>query len=180
MNPIYIVFYAALILSSGIIFFQDFKERQVSLWVLLLFGASTITSVIYFRDLETLLYNGLGTLLYGGFIWLMLKLYLFLKFKKNKAIIDHQLGMADVLVIFFIGFTFNAVGMILFFCFGFVFSLLAFVVYTVFKKNANSQSIPLAGLLVFFYVLSIIILNLIFLNSLFDCSFVIRYIDVVF
>ena len=172
MNPIYIAFYAVLILSSGIIFFQDFKERQVSLWVLLLFGALTITSVVYFRDLQTLLYNSLGTLMYGGFIWLMLKLYLCLKFKKNKAIIDQQLGMADVLVIFFIGMTFNTIGMIFFFCFGFVFSLLAFLIYSALKKDADTQSIPLAGLLVFFYVISIIILNLISLNPMMDCSFI--------
>jgi hypothetical protein len=172
MNPIYIAFFAVLILSSGIIFFQDFKERQVSLWVLVLFGALTITSVVYYRDMETLFYNGLGTLLYGGFIWLMLKLYLYLKFKKNKAIIDNQLGMADVLVIFFIGLSFNTIGMIFFFCFGFVFSLLAFLMYSALKKDTDTQSIPLAGLLVFFYVISIIILNLISLNPMVDCSFI--------
>lgn len=172
MNPIYIVFLAVLIVSSVIILFQDFKERQVSLWVLLLFGASTVTSVIYFRDMETLFYNGLGTLLYGAFIWLMLKLYMYLKFKKNKAIIDHQLGMADVLVIFFIGLTFNTIGMIFFFCFGFVFSLLIFLIYSALKKDTDNQSIPLAGLLVFLYVISIIILNLVSLNPLIDCSFI--------
>jgi hypothetical protein len=172
MNPVHLLFFAALIISSGIILFQDFKERQVSLWVLLLFGISTMSSVVYYRDAETLLYNGVGVLLYGGFIWLMLKLYLFLKFKKNKAIIDHQLGMADVLVIFFIGITFNTIGMIFFFCFGFVFSLLTFFIYSALKKDTDTQSIPLAGLLVFFYGISIIILNLISLNPMMDCSFI--------
>jgi hypothetical protein len=172
MNPSSLLFFAVLIISSGIILFQDFKERQVSLWVLLLFGVSTLSSVIYFRDVETLLYNGIGVLLYGGFIWLMLKLYLFLKFKKNKAIIDHQLGMADVLVIFFIGLTFNTIGMIFFFCFGFVLSLITFLVYSTLKKDTDTQSIPLAGLLVFFYVISIIILNLVSLNPMMDCSFI--------
>lgn len=172
MNPVHLLFFVVLILSSVIILFQDFKERQVSLWLLLLFGALTISSVIYFRDAEALLYNGVGTLLYGSFIWLMLKLYMFLKFKKNKAIIDHQLGMADVLVIFFIGITFNTIGMIFFFCFGFVLSLMTFFVYSVLKKDSNTQSIPLAGLLVFFYVISIIILNLVSLNLMMDCSFI--------
>jgi hypothetical protein len=172
MNPINIVFFAVLMISSVVITFQDFKERQVSLWVLLLFGVLTIVSVLYYRDLETLMYNGIGVLLYSCFIWLMLKLYLYLKFKQNKPIINHQLGLADVLVVLSIGLTFNTVGMILFFCFGFVFSLLAFVVYTAFKKNIDSKNIPLAGLLVFFYVISIIILNLVSLNLIIDCSFV--------
>lgn len=172
MNPINIVFFAVLMISSVIIIFQDFKERQVSLWVLLLFGMLTTVSVLYYRDAETLMYNGVGVLLYSCFIWLMLKLYLYLKFKQNKPIINHQLGLADVLVVLSIGLTFNTVGMILFFCFGFVFSLLAFVVYTALKKNIDSKNIPLAGLLVFFYVISIIILNLVSLNLIIDCSFV--------
>lgn len=172
MNLIHLVFFAGLILSSGIILFQDFKERQVSLWVLLLFGAVCIGSVLYFRDIETLQHNAIGVMLYGGFVWLVLKLYLYLKFKKHTFIINEELGMADVLVFLFIGLTFNTVGMILFFCFGFVFSLLAFMAYSALKKNTHSPSIPLAGLLVFFYVISIIILNLISLNLLMDCSFV--------
>lgn len=172
MNPISISFFAVLLLSSGVILYQDFKERQVSLWVILVFGANAIGSVIYFRDLDTLLYNGLSTILYVGFIWLMLKLYLFLKFKKNKAILNNQLGMADVLVILFIGFSFNIVGLIFFFCYAFVFSLFSFIIYSLVKKNTDSQSIPLAGLLVFFYIIAIIILNLIPFNQLVDCSFV--------
>ena len=173
MNVVSIVFLTVLLISSGIILFQDFKERQVSLWILLLFGVLTISSVVYFRDFETLFYNGVGVLLYGGFIWVMLKLYLFLKFKKNKTILDQQLGLADVFVIFFIGLTFNTIGMIFFFCFGFILSLLTFLIYSVFKKESDTQSIPLAGLLVFFYVISIIILNLVSLNPMVDCCFII-------
>ena len=173
MNVVSIVFLTVLLISSGIILFQDFKERQVSLWILLLFGVLTISSVVYFRDFETLFYNGVGVLLYGGFIWVMLKLYLFLKFKKNKVILNQQLGLADVFVIFFIGLTFNTIGMIFFFCFGFILSLLTFLIYSVFKKESDTQSIPLAGLLVFFYVISIIILNLVTLNPMVDCCFII-------
>ena len=72
MNVVSIVFLTVLLISSGIILFQDFKERQVSLWILLLFGVLTISSVLYFRDVETLFYNGVWVLLYGGFVWLML------------------------------------------------------------------------------------------------------------
>lgn len=171
MNPVFMISAAVLVLSSAIILYQDFRDREVSLWVLMLFGFNSIFSVYYFRDLETLLYNCLGVAVYAGFIWLMLKLYLFLKFKKNKAVINYQLGMADVLVILAIGLTFNTVGMIFFFCFGFIGSLIGFLVYCVLKKDTDSQSIPLAGLLVFFYVLSIIILNLVSLNLMIDCSF---------
>lgn len=172
MNPISIALFTVLILSSVIILYQDFKERLVSLWVILVFGGNVIASVIYFRDLKIILYNGLSIVLYASFIWLTLKLYLYLKFKKNKVIINQQLGSADVLVILFIGLTFNIVGMIFFFSFAFVLSLVSFILFSLIKKNSDSQNIPLAGLLVFFYIVVIIILNLIQFNPLIDCSFV--------
>jgi hypothetical protein len=173
MNLIHLAFYSGLSLSSMAIFYQDFKDRLVSVWVIILFGCIAIGSVIYFRDLTTLLYNTIGTLIYGSFIWLSLKLYLYLKFKKNKVIINQQLGLADVLIFVLIGLTFNLPGMILFFCFGFIFSLISFVTYSFVNKNTDSQSIPLAGLLVLCFVIAIIVLNLVDLKQYIDCSFVI-------
>ncbi len=172
MDLLSIVLFTLLLVCSIIILYQDFKERQVSLWVLLVFGLVAISSVLYYRDKEALFYSGIGIFLYGSLIWLILKLYLFLKFKRNKRILDEQLGLADVLVIFFIGLTFNTVSMIFFFSFGFVFSLISFLIYSILKRNNDGQSIPLAGLLVIFYVISIIVLNLIPFNPLIDCSFI--------
>lgn len=162
--------FAVLVLSSAAICYADLKERLVALWLLLVFGINTIASVILFKSPETLMYNVIGTALYMGFTWLVLKGYLYIKHKKNTVILDEQLGKADVLIIFFIGLTFNFPGMILFFCFGFVCSLLVFMVIP-FKNAENVKTIPLAGLLVFFYIAAIIFLNLVPLN-LMECSFV--------
>lgn len=161
-----------LIFSSVIILYQDFSKRLVSLWVIVLFAITTIASVLYNRDLMTLLYNTLATCLYLGFIWLMLKLYLYLKFKKNKPLLNEQLGLADVLVILCIGLTFNVIGLIFFFCLAFIGSLLCFFVYTLLKKNDKEETIPLAGLLVFFYLAAIITLNYFDYPFVVDCSFV--------
>lgn len=166
------VLLASLILSSSLILFQDFKQRLVSLWVLLLFGLTCIISVLLNRGIETLLYNILFTCIYIGLIWLILKLYLYFKFKTNKPILNEQLGLADVLTILFIGLTFNAVGLVFFFCFGFIFSLLCFMLYVLGSKHKKNEHIPLAGLLVVFYVLTIFILYLIEVNNYVDCSFI--------
>lgn len=170
MHSLFYVCSGILVLSSALILYYDWKERQIALWILLLFGADAIASVLLFQGLGTLLYNLLGTLLYLGFIWLMLKAYLFVKHKKNTVILDEQLGKADVLVILFIGLTFNLPGMILFFCLGFVSSLLIFTAFQ-FIKSDGPKTIPLAGLLVFFYLAALIILNLTPLE-LIACSFV--------
>lgn len=170
MALLFYVCSTVLALSSALILYYDWKERQIALWILLLFGADAIASVILFRGVQTLLFNLLGTLIYLGFIWLMLKAYLFVKHNKNTVILDEQLGKADVLVILFIGLTFNLPGMILFFCLGFVSSLLIFIAFQFIKSDAP-KTIPLAGLLVFFYLVVLIILNLIPLDFI-GCSFV--------
>lgn len=166
------VLLVSLILSSSIILVQDFKERLVSLWVLLLFGLTCMSSVLLNRGLETLLYNILFTIIYIGLIWLILKLYLYLKFRKNKRILNEQLGLADVLTILFIGLTFNAVGLVFFFCLGFIFSLSSFLIYVLVFKHKKNEQIPLAGLLVVFYMLTIFILYLNEANNYVDCSFI--------
>lgn len=166
------LFLAILSITSFIILVQDFKDRFVSLWVIIVFGLLAISSVIYFRDAVTLGYNLISTFLYFGFIWLILKLYLYLKFSKNKKILNEQIGSADIFIFFFIGITFNTIGLIYFFSLAFVFSLIFFFLYTLIKKSNNEETIPLAGLLVFFYLSAILFLNLSENNFLIDCSFV--------
>jgi len=163
---------AALAFTCCVILFQDFKQRQVSLWLLILFGVICIASVIYLRDLKTLLYNVLFAIVYIGFIWLILKLYLFLKFKKNTPVMNELLGPADIIVMMCLGFTFNLPGLIYFFCFGFVVSLVFHLLYSSFGKNTTHKTVPLAGYLVICYLLSIIILYLVGENYYVDCSFV--------
>lgn len=164
--------FGLLILSSVIILYQDFSRRLVSLWVIILFAITTITSVVYFRDVQTLLHNGVASVIYLGFIWLMLKLYLYLKFNKNKPLLNESIGLADILIIFLIGISFNAFGLVLFFGVAFILSLLLFLIYTLLKKNDKEQSIPLAGLLVFLYLSAIILLNHLDDKYLIECSFV--------
>lgn len=172
MNSVFTIFFVLLILSSGVICIQDFKERFVSLWILLVFGLLAVSSVLYYKNVNTLLINLLGTIIYGSFIWLVLKLYMLLKFKRNRTILNSQLGMADVLIFLFIGLTLNTIGMILFFCFGFLFSLFGFIMYSTLNKNIKKSAIPLAGLLVLFYVITIIVFNFFTINTAIDCSFI--------
>lgn len=161
-----------LAVAMGIIVFQDFRYRLVSLWVLLFFGIVCLSSVLIFRGPKALLYNGVSCALYFLFTWLMLKLYLYLKYRKNRPVLNELLGPADVLVMLFMGFTFNAVGLILFFCSGFIFSLVTYFIYVALHKNKANEHIPLAGLLALFYGLTIILLYLVKANFYVDCSFV--------
>lgn len=166
------VLLAGLALATIVILLQDFKHRLVSLWILLVFGAICVISVLLFRDLETLLYNSIVCLLYFGFTWLGLKLYLYFKYRQNRPIINELLGAADVLLMLFMGITFNPAGLVFFFCFGFIFSLVFYFIYLSVSKKQGNKSIPLAGLLAIFYGLTIIMLYLVKANYYVDCSFV--------
>ena len=163
--------FIALLIISVIVTYQDFKERLVSFWILILLGTLCLASVLINRDTETTLINTASISLYLLFLWGVLKLYLYLKHKKWIALINEQLGMADVLVMLFIGLTFNPIGQILFFCTAFLFSLIAFLLYGLVVKSSTQNTIPLAGLLVFYY-LAIITLLSINPISIIDCSFI--------
>lgn len=173
MNLLFYLFSALFFISSIIICYQDFKIRLVSLWVLIILVISCFCSVVFFRDYTTLIYNLIGAIIYFSFIWLVLKFYLFLKYKKFKIIMNQFLGMADVIVMLSLGCTFNTIGLIFFFCFGFTVALISFFIYVLFKKGIHETNVPLAGLLVISYILYVIILNFIQPNYLIDCSFLI-------
>lgn len=162
-----------LVLVSGIIVYQDFKDRLISLWVLLIFGSICISSVLVFRDAGTFIQNAISVSIYLGLIFLVLELYRRFIRREAKSFIKNQIGIADVLIIFFIGITFSVFGIVFFFCLGFIFSLLSFLIFSLFKKGNKITAVPLAGLLVLFYLTSIFALNLVDTNYLVDCSFII-------
>ncbi len=166
-----ILFLVGLGIASTFIAYQDFRERLVSLWSLILFGCICLVSVFFYRDSITVLKQSVFSISYLAFIWLSLKLYLFLKYKRNQTILNELLGAADVFVILAIGITFNLPGLILFFCVSFILSALGYCAYMLFKKE-NTKTIPLAGLLMICYVSSIVMLNIVDLSFLIDCSFV--------
>lgn len=165
------ILFISVLITSGVIAFQDFKSRLVSLHILILFASFTVLSVLINRDKLTLFYNAVFALMYLFVLWIGIKAYYFFKYKTHIIIVNHLLGLADIIVIFFIALTFNVIGVILFFCSGFVICLILFLLYnSLFKRK--TQSIPLAGFLVIYFIISIIILNLVDTYSLIDNSFV--------
>lgn len=167
-----IIFFCLLIVCCVVIAYQDFKTRSVSLWVLILFVAVCAASVVYFRDAVTLIYNVIGITAYFGLIWLGLKLYLYVKHKRNVKLLNEQFGAGDIWVILGLGATFNLIGNILFFCAAFTITLLIALIYSQVKnKSPQTMPVPLAGILVFLYLSAIAILILTGPVLMIDCSF---------
>jgi hypothetical protein len=140
------LFFAVLVITTFLIAWQDFKERLVSLWVLLLYLLNNALQVFFRKGSQSLLENTIGTLCYFGICFLVLFVYYYLKEKRVPKIIDAKIGMADVLVLAAIGVSLPVIVLIPFFTIAFIISALAAMMVL-----KDKQAVPLAGMLVILY-----------------------------
>lgn len=155
-----------LLITSIVIIIQDFKERKISLIAILLFGALCFTITYLYQGFDILKENSLNSFLYILLLWLSLTAIISIKNRKLTQIIDNQIGLGDVFLLFFIGITFDALSMVVFFSASFIFSLALSLILI---KNNNNSS-PLAAFLLIFYILVIFIFNFSDLLFFIDCS----------
>ncbi len=141
--PLKLLFFSVFLLLSIIICYQDFKQRLVSLWVLLLYSFTCLTSVYVLQGPYALLANTLSSLLYFGLLFGVLLLYYFFKEKKFSNPIDSKIGLADVILFIAIGITLNMLQLVPFFSGVFIIS----AVLGLFWFNKREQTVPLAGIL---------------------------------
>lgn len=173
MSILQSILFCGLMITSLTIAYQDFKERMVSTWLLGVYGLICTSNVLVNRDASTLIENMISVFLYLLFMGGALTLYFFIKEKRFVNILKEQLGLADVLILLFVGMTFNIEGQILFFCSGFIIALLAYVLWIAISSQKKHHTIPLAGILVFYYLAFIMLLHFIDITII-DCSFI-RY-----
>ncbi len=131
------------LICSFVIFKQDFKERLISLWVIVLFFVVSITSVYFTQGMYVLLSNAILTLIYFSFCAVVLLLYYFVKEKKLINPLDGKIGLADIFMFLAIGITQDFITLILFFSVSFVISAICGLFLQ--KKH---KTVPLAGILV--------------------------------
>jgi hypothetical protein len=144
MNPILITILSITVLAG--IAFQDFRLRAIH-WgwlplLALLFAWQTVTA----NSWDILWQGTLLNISFVGLQWLVITLYFSLKEGRFVNIIDHYLGLGDLL--FFVALTvaFSPFNFIVFFIVGLLFSLLTYGTYMRIKPSAD-QHIPLAGLM---------------------------------
>jgi len=135
------------IFTGSVIAFQDFKERLISLWLLIVYSGICVLWIQKQSGWYGLLSNLLTTLLYFSFYILVIKLFYYLKEKKPTAIIDEKIGKADIILFFAIGLTMNIVELIVFSTMAF--SLAAVLSLLIFR---NTKTIPLGGILVLLHM----------------------------
>jgi len=133
-----------------IIVVQDFKERLISLWLIIIYFLSCCVYVWYFQGIASLLSNALSVSLYMAFSYLVLKLYYFFKEGRFNRVMDKKIGWADALLFFSVGLTFDVVTLIVFSAALFVLSALLSLLLKSFRYY-----MPFGGVLVLFHNLLI-------------------------
>lgn len=137
-----------LIATFLYIFFQDFKDREVY-WFLFPF-VGLFTGILHFNEvlkevfLLTLIYNILCVL----FIFILTLLYIKLKLKEK---FSHVFGYGDLLFFIAITFSFSTFSFIVLFVMSLIFSL---SLHLVLKSKSSHSSVPLAGYMSLFFLLT--------------------------
>jgi hypothetical protein len=142
-----IIFNTLFFLSSLFIAYQDFKDRLVSLWLLLIYLLNLSFFVYVQNGSSVLLENTLTTLLYLGICFAIIFIFYFAREKKIPSILDSKVGKADLIVLFAIGISLPLVLLIVFFALAFSLSALLALFFLKDKK-----SVPLAGILALIYI----------------------------
>ena len=134
-----------LTLSFWTIVYQDFRERNVYLWVLLI--AMFLIGFLHYQ--HSLLFPFLvNTSLNIGIICIIVAiLYLYATFKLKQPL-KNTFGFGDLLFFIAIAVGFPTITFVVLFSFSLFFSLLLFLVL---KKKLKHQTVPLAGLQALFF-----------------------------
>jgi len=144
-----------LMLLGAFIAYQDFKTRLISLWLIIAFGIVNIGQYLVTHSGFQLLENSIFCLCYFLFSYGVILLFYYVKNKKFEKIIDVKIGWGDLLIFLLIGFCIEPIHLIYFFTAGFIFSALFYILFL-----RKKQNVPLAGLLVIFYLVYIVYTNI--------------------
>ncbi len=134
-----------LILCLLSIVYQDFKERYVYLWLLVLTGV--LMAYFHFVNSTTATFLNSTILNLSTVLLIIFNLYLYSKFKLKKSL-SEALGIGDILFFCVLAIGFSTVNFLVLFTFSSIFSLIIFITL---KSKLKQQTVPLAGLQSLFF-----------------------------
>lgn len=134
-----------LIITFGIIFFQDIKDRMVY-WFLFPLVGLCVGILFFLKTLPELFYT--SVLLNLVFVSMLLGIvFLYTKFKL-KTTFSHAIGLGDVLFLFTLVFACASVSFMILLPAALIFSL---TLHLFLSKNKKNVTIPLAGYMSLFF-----------------------------
>jgi hypothetical protein len=149
-TKIMLVIKLLLIVLLLTIAYQDIKERLVY-WFLFPLLGMTVGVLFYTKTLpELFLVSTLLNLIVVCLFYLVIVLHSFFILKKS---FRQVIGMGDLLMFFFLIFTFSSVSFLITFISAIFFS---YILHLLLKKNLKNKTVPLAGYMSVFYAFTYI------------------------
>ncbi|WP_040278300.1 hypothetical protein [Psychroserpens damuponensis] len=150
-----------LIITLGLIFIQDYKERRVFWFLFPIVGLCS--GFLFYNDTlpELFITSIILNLAFVTLLLLVIILYSKLVLKVN---ISEAFGLGDALLFIGLIFSFSTISFLIIFVFALVFSLIA---HLSLKRFSKIKSVPLAGYLSLFFGASYISFWLGITNSLY-------------
>ncbi len=149
-----VVFLFLLLLFASVITVQDFRDRLISLWIIIAYWLICIGAVISVRNADELYSNAISTTLYFALCFLSIIAYYYFKEKRLINIIDTKIGLGDILLLPAIGLTLGALEMVLFFSMGFCLAAIAGIFL-----SQKGKTVPLAGIMASWHIIYLIALD---------------------
>jgi hypothetical protein len=129
-----------------LIFWQDFKDRLVYWFLYPLVGALAYILQVYHVDYLPALANAATNIL---IITIVISVsFIYAVFIINKKFLNETMGLGDVLLMFFLSFTFATITFIVLFVFSLLFSL---ALHLYLKNTSEYKTVPLAGYISLFF-----------------------------
>lgn len=139
------------VLILGILFYQDIKERRISLWILMI--GIFLGGMIHYLQQPPIVFisNIVINSIFIAIIFGVLCFYAKFKLKKN---IFEVFGLGDLLFFILLAISLPILSFLTVFVFSLIFSLVIFIIL---KNKWKEQTVPLAGLQSFFLGLVLIV-----------------------
>lgn len=143
-----LLFLFLFLIFGCLLCYQDFKSREISLWLLICYSLTCIFSAYFLQGGYALLANLMSALLYFGLISGVILLYYFFREKKFSNPVDDKIGLGDLVLFLAIGLTLDTIALVLFFSAIFLISALLGLLWF----NKREQTVPLGGILTIGYI----------------------------
>lgn len=145
-----IILKGILLLTLGVVFFQDYKERLVHWFLFPIIGGLT-GFLFYSNTLNELFFSSIIlNLLFILMVLLILFMYAIFKLRTSPF---STIGLGDVLLFVGLSLSFSTMSFMIIFVSSLIFSLL---LHLTVKKKSQNKTVPLAGYVSLFFMLTYI------------------------
>lgn len=149
------LFSISISIFMGVMVYQDFKDRSISLIMVILTAILVSWSGYYYLEINQILKFAAINVAIISIHLFVVSIYYFLKNRKLTMIVNNQIGLGDILVLIVVCFAFSPLNFTTFLMLSLALTLLFHQLGRQIWKG-SAETIPLAGYLSLFYIITLL------------------------